>query len=792
MLNAKVDSDVDRYKERVERFSSSIDLSLFLHILVKSKYYLVLFLILIFTSAFLYLRYAQPIYESKSKLQVNDNNDANKILELNQIEANNNKIAEAMELIRSKKFMERVVSKLQIEASYFIEGTFKSDELYMNSPYKVNVKLKDESLYNRNFYITFLPDLSGGEVTYPFGAATKTVKFFTNSKLLGVDFDMTVYLNNDFEKNKIAEAVKSNKCYFVLRNIDVVTSELQSKVDIKLLSDLAKTILITVKDPNAKKSKDIVNSVANEYLAYDVERKSQSSEKILSFIDGQLEMVFKDLKGSEDNLQKFKKERKVDEKDVVITANMVRYSNLEDQMIRMEMEQKMLDEIQQNISNNKNIDTYQLVSLLAGSEDEGSIKEVITNIQRLLVEKENLLFQVTAKSTQVDLINKQIDIQKQLLLRSLDAVRVKYKNRYKNLSEKAAEYKYMNDSRPEDEVELARLMRVYSISEKYYTMLLEKKTEYSIAKSGFVSQNIILESAMGAGALVSPSRKTAISVALISFILACLIFVLGRYFIHDKITSLNEIIRHTSASINTLGIIPKFDKNIPVSQLIVDKNPKALIAEAFRTIRTNLQFINNTEGPKVISITSTISGEGKTFVAINIAGILAFSGKKVVIIDLDMRKPKIHRGFEVSNDKGMSTILTNITTVDECFHESSMQHLKFITAGPIPPNPSELIMSTKLLEVVQYLKTKFDYVVIDNPPVGLVTDGLLTLRHADYPIYVFRAEYSRKNFAQIIDRLRNENSIQHLSIVLNGVDIKKSNYGYNYGYGYGYGYGNDN
>ena len=252
--------------------------------------------------------------------------------------------------------------------------------------------------------------------------------------------------------------------------------------------------------------------------------------------------------------------------------------------------------------------------------------------------------------------------------------------------------------------------------------------------------------------------------------MCCLLLIFARYLLHDKISSLNEITQHTQAGISTLGIIPKYDQKIPVSQLIIGHNPKSLIAEAFRTLRTNLQFISNTEGTKVMAVTSTISGEGKTFIALNLGGIIAFSGKKVIIIDLDMRKPKIHKGFNVENTKGMSTLLINKNTIEECTHKSSLDGLDFITSGPIPPNPSELIISKKMQMVIDELKSKYDMVIIDTPPVGLVTDGIPIIQKADYPVYVFRSDYSRKNFIQIIDRLYNENSISKLSVVLNDVD----------------------
>jgi capsular exopolysaccharide synthesis family protein len=417
------------------------------------------------------------------------------------------------------------------------------------------------------------------------------------------------------------------------------------------------------------------------------------------------------------------------------------------------------------------------------------VKEITQSIQKLLREKEDLLYAVTPSSENIKQVNYQIENQKRLLLETLDAVRMKYRTKYKSLLERTSDYKSRMVKSPEDEVEFSRLNRLYSISEKYYTLLLEKKTEFSISKAGYVSKNIILEKATGLGTLVSPNRKNALLIAFLAALLLSLALVFIRYLFHDKIYSLNDIARYSTGNVGLLGVIPKYENDIPVSQLIVDKNPKALISEAFRTLRTNLGFLDSRPGTKVVSITSTISGEGKTFVAINIAGVLAFTGKNVVIIDLDMRKPKIHKGFGVSNNIGMSTILTGNTPIEDCFMNSPMDNLKFITAGPSPPNPSELILSAKLDEILEYLKTKFDYIVIDNAPVGLVTDGIATIQRADYPIYVFRAGYSRKMFTQILDRLKNESNVKNLSVVLNDVDVSRRIYSYNYGYGYGYGYG---
>jgi capsular exopolysaccharide synthesis family protein len=406
----------------------------------------------------------------------------------------------------------------------------------------------------------------------------------------------------------------------------------------------------------------------------------------------------------------------------------------------------------------------------------------------LLLEKENLLYQVTPNSEQIKIINYQIENQKKILIETLYALKQKYRTQYKNLLERKNEVKTEVYPNSENEIELTRLSRIYSINEKYYTLLLEKKTEYSISKAGFVSQNIILEKAYSAQ-FVSPSKKSSITLGFLSAFLASFLLVLYRYVSNDVIYSLSNITKATNANVSILGIIPQYKKKLNVSQLIIDKNSKSMIAEAFRSIRSNLQFIDNSPHPKVIALTSTISGEGKTFVAVNLAGILEFTGKKVIILDLDMRKPKVDKAFQLPNEKGMSTLLSGIHTAEECIQQGPLPNLKIITAGPLPPNPSELILSQQMNEIVDYLKTQYDYIIIDNPPIGLVSDATPILQKADIPIYVFRANYSKMNFVQIYDRLKNENKITKLSVILNGVEIKKNAYGYNYGYGYGYGYG---
>ena len=781
------------YKQRLEDFSNNLDIGLLLDIIIKSKWWYVLFFSIAGISVFLYLRYSEPIYQSQSVIQITSS-DANQIFQLNPISnEGNNKVSEAIEQIRSKIFLERIVDILNLQISYYNQGTFKNHELYTNSPYFADVNIKNEHIYGKKIYVHFNEDLKTGKLFISFSENNVSVIPFTTNIWIKHDvMDVNIRLNEKKTLQDIQKELQENeKTFFIIQSKDVVTSYLKKKLEVKPLNDLAQTISIAIQDVHPQKTRDIVNTIAEEYLRYDVERKSESSKNILNFINAQLSVVYEELKNSETKLNEFKKQKNImtsNEHTIFNTLESQIYSSVQEQLLQIELNEKLLDEILNNIQHQKNIDLYQLISLTIGTSYEESIKNIINNIQKLLVEKENLLYQLTPNSEQIKIINYQIENQKKILLETLYALKQKYRTQYKNLLERRNEVQtkvYLNS---EDEIELTRLSRIYSINEKYYTLLLEKKIEYSISKAGFVSQNIILEKPYTAQ-FVSPSKKSSITLGILSAFLFSFLFVFFRYITDDYIHSLSNIIKATNTDARILGLIPTYDKKMEESTLVIDKHSKSIMAEAFRTLRANMQFIDPTNKPKIIVLSSTISGEGKTFVAINLAGVLELAGNKVILLDLDMRKPKVDKSLQLPNDKGMSTILSGIHTLEESIQQGPLPHLKVITAGPLPPNPSELILSKKMMDILDDLKTQYDYVIIDNPPIGLVSDATPILQKADIPIYIFRAHYSRIHFVHAYDRLKNEQKVHKLSVVLNDIDIKKNTYGYNYGYGYDYVYG---
>ena len=400
---------------------------------------------------------------------------------------------------------------------------------------------------------------------------------------------------------------------------------------------------------------------------------------------------------------------------------------------------------------------------------------------------------VTENSTAIESIKSQIDFQRKIIKESTLGLINKYKkSNSRLLAEKNSIIQKLSIPTPLESSQQSNRERFYSVNEKFYNQLIEKRIEYSIAQAGFVSQLIVLQPAQVNNTPVAPNKTIIWLGVLIFFLLTSIAFLIIRYILYDEIVSLRDVKKLTKIPI--LGVVPKYKSHIPASQLIVDTRPRSLLAESLRAIRTNLQFIKNVPNSKVIAISSTVSGEGKTFVAINLAGVLAFNNKKVIVLDFDLRKPKIHIGFNTDNDKGISTILLSIDDPDSCICQSNIPNLHFITAGPVPINPSELILSENTDKLLDYLKTKYDYIILDTPPIGLVSDAMKPLQNADFPIYVVRANYSKRSYIYNVDKLYNENNLRYLSIILNNVDPSitgagKSK-GYTYGYGYGYGYDN--
>jgi len=788
---------------KIALLNEEFDLSLFILISQKRWKLLASIFIILIAGAIVYLRYAQRIYEENCVIQVGSQNTANKVLNTNTniYAPAGDEVAESVELMRSRIFLEKVFTLLPVSISYYTEGTFKKNEKYLTSPYMAEVdSVAQIKLVNVPIYIDFT-SLEGGKLSFTLKHGSKKSYLFSCRQWCETPYGKIKI--NVIIPSEVASSIKNLKKdadFFQINDYIDLANYYSKKITVKILNSDAKTIEISCRDQDDTKAADIVNTIGGQYIREVLSKRRKSDENILSFINEQLDTIYNHIRETEKKLgDTLKMDKNVGASQQSLLANGSSVTMLDDKIYNLEVEHKQLDDVVEKLKNEPNVDPMNLIMQLGVLEENGALKDNLDVLRSLMSERQTASFDATNANLKMRELDSLIRQQKQMIFQAVVLVNQQLESTLKiyRARKDELEASMLNPDRTVD-LEDLRLQRQATIDEKYYDLLLEKKAEYAISKAGYVPESEILENAIPTWIPVSPQKAMTLMIAFLVAIAIGILILIFIYLFYNNITSVYEIEKLTESPITILGIIPKYTKDIPLSQIIVNHNPKSILAESFRSIRTNLQFISNDSEAKVIAITSTISGEGKTFVSVNLGGIIAYSGKKVIILDLDMRKPRIHATFGLDNSKGMSTLLIGKYKVEEVIKKTENDNLDIITAGPIPPNPSELVISKAMDDVLIKLKSIYDIIIIDNPPVGLVTDGIAMLQRADYPIYLMRVDYSKREFIYFVDRLYYENQLHKLSIILNDVDFKTQKYGYSYykygyyGYGYGYTYGHSN
>ena len=785
----KQNETFERYKERVTNFSNNFEIGLFIYLLKKSFTIYILIFAAAIAFGYLYLRYTDPIYESNLIMQINKKDQAGELLNVYSSFQDNTQLKSEVELLNSSFMLEKAINSMPVKIGYFSKGEVLTADKYKSSSFKIlDFTILDSTILNHKVFVSInsnnkyiLKNETGNTLS---DVSFKLDDFITN-KYFSCTFSVT-------NKESFLHELEVNELYFIFNDTKSFAASLKENIEVDIEDIQAKTIRIQFKHKNAKFTADLISMLASEYNKFVYDRQNTSSTNIVQFIAAQKDSVDKRLKESERLIQSFQKSNDIHNTEGLTASIIAQIESIERQVVEIEIQNSILSEIQSMLSiKGLETDMDAIIPVLIGMEFKSSLNNLILKLKETIDQKTELLRTVTSDNDNVTRVNNEIRVQIKLIIDAIDVFNSQGSKKLTIINNKINYLESQLYTLPEKELELARLNRVLQINNKYYTLLLEKETEYKLSSAGLTTYNEILEEAKIPTTPITPKKTLTYLIVFFGALFASILFAVIKYLMHDQITSLNEITKLSSATIGILGIIPKYKHNIPISQLIIDKSPKSIMTESFRTIRTNMQFIANKKDSKLIAITSTISGEGKTFIALNLAGIIAFSGKKVIVLDLDMRKPKLHLGFGAENKNGMSTLLIEKDSVENCIRHSDLDGLDFITAGPIPPNPSELIINGKLDGLIEKLKQDYDMIVTDNPPVGLVTDGIPIIQRADYPIYIFKANYSKKNFIQNVDRIINENNVPNLSVILNSVDVESKGYGYNYGYGYGYGYGYD-
>ncbi len=772
----------------IESNNDEIDLKQIFKTILKYKLFIIS-LTIIFTIGSAVFAYVKPnVYSSSGTIELQEEQrsfDPSNALKEAFGGAGVN-VENQIEVFQSKFLANRALAFLNLDVRYFTTKNYRETEFYENSPFIVTKKFLDDMIFGKRFNLLPVDKNHFRLIIKPKSKFSKSgilhtlkVKPFEKQDLLSYDkihkYDQDI--NTEWFNIKIQKLSKiTNENYsFSFVNKKSAADVFFSNILVSQVSEYASILSITIQDSVSTRAKDLVNALFKAYSEQEVERKSEVANLSLNFIDKQLDEINKRLKTSEGKLENYKETNEVISLSEKATMTSGKLAEYETQLQELSIEENILKNLQQYIQTNHNLSGLTVGS---GSFADPSIAALVKKLTDLSTQRDTLLIDYTELHPDIEKMSKTISSYKRSIKTALKNNLRQIGQRKGSLKSLIRKYSKSLETLPKQEKELTRLTRHFSVNEKVYSFLLEKRAETAILKSSTISNSRILDSAINYPRAIKPKRMLLVLVGMILGMILGIAYAFLREFLNDTVKNTDEIERYSSIPI--YGVVP-LNKN---------KKTKNIFLESFRSIRTNLQFLPQTESSRVITVTSSVSGEGKTTIAAKMAEVIGQTNKKVIVLDIDMRKASVHKEFDVDNILGLSNYLTGQKSLNEVIANTENEYVDLITTGPLPPNPSELILTDQMKELIDKLKEEYDYIIIDTPPVGLVTDALILMNYADISFVLVRANYTRKEFIKNLDRLAREHSHNHIGMILNGVEIGEK-YGYGYGVSYGYGYGND-
>lgn len=671
-------------------------------------------------------------------------------------------------VLQSHAVILNAVNDLNYPISFFVEGRVRTSELYPQKPLDIE-KVNFDSL---NFYhdIISYKHLNQTEFSLTYKIAGKeTVKNYSYNK--PVTLGPTTFLIR-----YPGDINKSSVILFKFNSPEDFVWRIRGGLRVAETAKNSNVLAIQVTDANPQFAADALNAVMNEYLIYDRSRKTQSATQMIDFIDSQLKYLSSEVKGSEQSIEAFRQKNRLMEVSAAADAALGKAKDLETQQSILKLQLIAINDVKDKISKEK--DNLNLNFDAGGGQVDPNLPILITRLDNLLNQRTELLKTFNNNSQPIQAINKNILEIKASALTSLTNTYTSVKRNMDFLSSQLAVVNKQISMFPGAERDMISLRRDFEISEKVYSFLSEKKLEAQITRSGILPGATIIERAQPNFSPVSPDEhdihRTAIIFGLaVGLGLIILIRVLNPY-IYDKETI------ESLTTIPIIGVIRKFPDTLDEdnTQVLAISKPKSIFAESVRSVRTNLSFIASEKKSKIICITSEVAGEGKSFVAVNLSSTLSLIDKKVILIAGDLRRSKLHRTFGVPNDTGLSSYLAHQTALADIISHSEQENLDFIVSGPVPPNPSELLHSERMKEMITALHLKYDIIMIDTAPIGLVSDSIPLIRMSDINIFVIRSGKSKYYSATIPQRIAQEYHLDNTVIVLNAFaeDLLHSRY----------------
>ncbi|MCB0698564.1 MAG: polysaccharide biosynthesis tyrosine autokinase [Chitinophagales bacterium] len=733
----------------------------------------VLCIVICLSVAYVYLRYATPKYKAEAKILIKDKADAGltegQLFDELGMQGSNANVENEVEIMKSRTIMKQTVANSQAHVHYYAPGRIKTSEYYYKElPFRL-VTINSEDINLSTGYKITLKGDAGYKLTY-------------KKKTWENNWGDTIELPT-CKAVLYHQPASANPAYvFESYNITIKPVEWQAiralkALDIKQVNNKSSIIDLAYSDALPLRAEDMLNELIDVYLKANIDDRVTTMQATVKFIDNRLVLVTDELGNIEKNLEHFKSERKLtdlSEQSKMLIDYSTDYAK---QITEREVQLRVIESLEEYLADDANKDKIVPSSLLVRDDASLASMEAYNDLQ---LKRAAMLMTRTENNLVIKNLDTQLETIRDDLVRSLSSMKKSVVVSINELKKKSGDLDNEIRKVPENERIFLEYTRQQHIKQELYLFLLKKREETAISKSTTLANARVIDPARTKSNPYAPQKS---KIYLAAFVLG--LFFPGMYlFVREqfnvKVTDKIDITGNISAK-----IIGEIGHKPDGSDVVVLNDSKTVIAEQFRSLRTNLQFLLTDKQHKTVLVTSSMSGEGKSFVALNLAISLSLSGEKVVLLELDLRKPKISANLNLRNSIGFTGYMAGKADIDNIITPSGLvDTLSIIPSGAIPPNPSELMLSPKVKDLFDKLKNEYDYVIIDSAPVGLVTDAQLLGKHADTTLYICRMNFTRKEQLSNADELYTTGKIKPMSIVAN--DVKGNNSAYGYG-----GYGND-
>ncbi|MBB6240098.1 capsular exopolysaccharide synthesis family protein [Pedobacter sp. AK013] len=726
--------------------------------------------------SFLYILYTPPSYQINARVLVNDDEkagglakQAGALMDLGGLLGGKNSVDNEAEILKTRFLMEQVAREMQLNIVYARKSNFVKRELYQ-APFRLDFIKGVDSIKKTQIEIQKLP--SG------------KVKIVSNKLEKEINWNDTFEIKNvgTLQLLPVNGLSMDNGTFVVtLNSIDERVADLMKMLSVGVSNKQVTIIDLGLAYPVPKKGEDILNTLIKKYTEANLSDKNAIADSTGKFIKQRLQVIASELGDVEGEVKQFKQKNRLadmTEQGKVLVQSTSEFST---ELAKAETQVSILSDLEKYLQDeNKNKRVFP-TSLLP---QDMVFSGIMNQYNALLIERDKLLLSVTDSSPLIKNLDGQVAEMRAGILANIVSTKNTFVLTRDKLRKQLDKAEGQISAVPEIEKDYLKLARNQQIKQELYIFMMQKAEETAISKTANISIAKTIDPPKAAVIPISPKKTIVYLAGLIAGLVFPILTIFGLNFLNTSISTKQDITNLTS-----VPIIGEISHNLSDDNLIVANQARSAISEQFRALRTSLSFYLKNKDEKIILLTSSMSGEGKSFTAINLGNILALAGKKVLLMELDLRKPGLSAKLGVSNEIGFSNYTIDSTIkVDHIVKPLSINKNMFIiSSGPLPPNPAETLMSEHTPALIEELKKQFDYIIMDAPPIGIITDAQLLSNYADVVLYLVRQKITQKNQIAIVDDLYRSKKMKNIGIVVNDIVSKA------YGYGYGYGtYGEEN